>query len=221
MQIQSLKLYHFPGSRSARARWALHETHGDDFAVAPMKLLEGAQYAPEFLALNPNHAVPVLEITWADGEVQHLLESVAIVAWLADAFTASRLAPEAALTRDRADYLQMLQFGGATMDALLWQIRLHRDLLPEADADQRSIERATGKFAQEVEPQLVARLERSAYICGDVFTAADIVIGHNVFWARAYGLCRDAALRAYLSRLSARAAFRKAFDDLPRGTSGE
>ncbi|WP_439106124.1 glutathione S-transferase family protein [Congregibacter sp.] len=216
MKIQALKLFHFPGSRSARVRWALIETFGDDFELATMKLLEGEQYAQEFLAMNPNHAVPVLQITWSDGSVQHMLESTAMVEWLADAFPDKQLAPTAELSPQRADYLQMLQLGGNWMDSMLWQIRVHRDLLPESDSDKRTIDRAMEKIATEVEPQLHARLTAAEYICGDQFSAADIVMGHSINWARAYGMCQNDAFKAYASRLSARPAFQRAFDDVVR-----
>jgi glutathione S-transferase len=216
MKISALKLFHFPGSRSARVRWALQETYGENFELVTMKLLQGQQYASEFLAVNPNHAVPVLEITWEDGSVQNMLESTAMVEWLADAFPEKGLAPAPALSPGRADYLQMLQFGGNWMDAMLWQIRMHRDLLPESESDKRSVDRALDKFAGEVEPQLLSRLTRSDYICGDNFCAADIVVGHNVSWARMYGLCQDPAYKGYLGRLAARPAFGRAFDDVGR-----
>lgn len=216
MKISALKLFHFPGSRSARVRWALQETYGENFELVTMKLLQGEQYASEFLAVNPNHAVPVLEITWEDGSVQNMLESTAMVEWLADAFPEKGLAPAPALSPGRADYLQMLQFGGNWMDAMLWQIRMHRDLLPESESDKRSVDRALDKFASEVEPQLLSRLTRSDYICGDNFCAADIVVGHNVSWSRMYGLCQDPAYKGYLGRLAARPAFGRAFDDVGR-----
>lgn len=216
MKIQALKLFHFPGSRSARVRWALLETYGDEFELATMKLLEGEQYAADFLEMNPNHAVPVLQITWGDGSVQNMLESTAMVEWLADAFPDKQLAPAPGLSHQRADYLQMLQLGGNWMDSMLWQLRMHRDLLPESDADQRTIDRAMEKIKTEVEPQLLSRLSVSEYICGDQFSAADIVIGHNVNWARTYGMCQDDVFRSYASRLSARPAFGQAFDDVVR-----
>ena len=67
MNIQGIKLYHFPMSRSARVKWLLHELLDDDFDVEVMALYEGAQYQPDFLQRNPNHAVPMLEITQDDG----------------------------------------------------------------------------------------------------------------------------------------------------------
>jgi glutathione S-transferase len=214
MSITALKLYHFPGSRSARVRWALLETYGDGFTLHAMKLFEGEQYAPEFLAKNPNHAVPVLEITREDGSEQCMLESTAMVEWLADAFAEARIAPPPGPSRERADYLQMMYFGGSWMDAMLWEIRVQKNLLPKDQVDERSIARATQKFCSEVEPQLADRLTRGAYICGSDFTAADIVIGHNVAWARAYDLCQQDVFDAYISRLAERPAYRSAFDDV-------
>ncbi|MEM9758182.1 MAG: glutathione S-transferase family protein [Pseudomonadota bacterium] len=216
MNIEALKLYHFPGSRSARVRWALHETWGDDFSLETMQLLKGEQYVPEFLQKNPNHAVPVLAVSWEDGSTQHVLESTAIVEWLAESFADKNLAPSPGLSRERSDYLQMLHFGGSWMDSMLWQIRVHRDLLPKTEADPRVVERAMAKLADEVEPQLVTRLSASDYICGDRFSAADIVIGHNVGWARVYGLCKHEVLSNYRARLAARPAFQQAFADLAK-----
>ena len=213
MKIEKLKLYHFPVTRSARVKWALHETIGDDFETEVVNLMDGAQYSPDYVEMNPNHNVPMLEITWAGGEVSRMLESTAMVAFLADAFPEKQLAPSAHdLTPERADYLQMLHFGGTWMDMMLWQVRIHEHILGESQYDQRTIDRYREKFAKEVEPQLLARIEKGAFVCGD-FTAADCVIGHNVFWARAYGMAQDDRFAEYVGRLSKRTAFQKAFAD--------
>ena len=214
MKIEHLKLHHFPASRSARARWILHETVGDGFEVVKVGLYDGVQFSPDYLALNPNHNVPVLEITWDNGERQVMLESAAMVAWLTDAFPEKGLAPPAGAPNPaRADYEQMMHFGASTMDMMLWQVRIHEHILPDAGVDERTIERYRAKFTDEVEPQLLARLEKTEFICGDEFTAADCIIGHNVTWARGYGMCQDRVFRAYLSRLVRREAFKKAFSD--------
>ena len=213
MDIAALKLYHFPATRSARALWALHETVGEDFEVEPLDLYRGAQYREVYRRINPNHNVPLLEVRLADGSVHHMLESVAMVEWLVDAFPDKALAPPPGLSLARADYLQMLHFGGTWMDMMLWQIRVHEHILPSAQADPHTIERYRAKFGDEVEPQLAARLTRTAFICGEAFCGADIVIGHDVTWARGYGLCQDEVFRSYLSRLAKRPAFRKAFAD--------
>ncbi|MEM6544952.1 MAG: glutathione S-transferase family protein [Pseudomonadota bacterium] len=216
MEFKSLKLYHFPGSRSARVRWAMHETLGSEYVLETLQLLQGDQYAPEFLAINPNHSVPVLEIEWADGSTQHMLESTAIVEWLADCYSSKGLAPAPGASPERADYLQMLYFAGSWMDSMLWTLRMHQDLLPEEQVDQRTVERTIEKFTTEVEPQLLRRFEAHDYACGNTFSAVDIVVGHNVNWARRYGMCQHDRFRAYVSGLAARPAFKAAFDDLAK-----
>lgn len=214
MKIKRLKLYHFPASRSARVRWMLHEVVGDDFEVERVAVYDGALFTPEMLAINPNHGVPILEITWEDDRRQHMLESAAMVAFLADAYPALELAPVPQASPERADYLQMLHFGGSAVDMVLWQVRVHEHMLPEAERDPRTVARYRKKFVDEIEPQIARRLERGPYICGERFSAADCVVGHCVFWARGYGLCRDEVFRSYVSRLSKRPAFAAAFADV-------
>lgn len=211
--INALTLFHFPATRSARVRWMLHETVGDAFSVVSVDLYSGVQYRPDFTALNPNHAVPVLQIGWSDGSTQTMIESAAMVAFLADAHPDKELAPPPGATRERADYLQMLHFGSTWIDMMLWQIRIHEHVLPEAERDARTVARYRRKFETEIEPQLAQRLSSAPYICGERFTAADCVIGHDVTWARGYGLCRDPVFRDYVSRLSKRPAFAAAFAD--------
>ncbi len=213
MNIQHLRLHHYPASRSVRARWMLHEVVGSNFEVERVALYDGAQYSDAYLRLNPNHAVPVLEITWDDGTVQRVIESAAIVAFLADAYPAAGLAPPPGASPERADYLQMLHFGSTWMDMMLWQVRIHENVLSAEQRDDRTIARYRHKFEQEAEPQVAQRLEKTPFICGQSFTAADCIVGHSVFWARGYGMCRDDIFKNYVGRLAQRPAFAAAFAD--------
>jgi glutathione S-transferase len=214
MKITKFKLYHFPATRSARVKWMLHEVLGNDFEVEQVELFQGQQYQQDYLAKNPNHAVPVLELTLENGETQTMLESGAMVTLLADLFAEKKLAPDT-LSQPiaRADYLHMLYFGASWMDMMLWQIRMHRDVLPEEDRDLKTQKRYVAKFADEVEPQLIKRLTEHDYICGDHFSAADCIITHNVMWAKSYGLCTDDIYSNYLSKVTKRPAFMAAFAD--------
>lgn len=65
--FERLRLYHYPATRSARVKWVLHEAVGDAFETIPLDLYAGAQYAPGYDAIDPNHNVPLLEIDFADG----------------------------------------------------------------------------------------------------------------------------------------------------------
>jgi len=215
METPRFKLYHYPATRSARVKWMLHEVLDDDFELEIVPVYEGKQYEPEYLSKNPNHNVPTLEIRMPDGRSMHMIESGAMVAFLADAFPEKQFAPAPSpLSLERADYLQMLHFGASWMDMMLWQVRVHEHLLPKKQQDPRTIQRYREKFTNEAEPQLIQRFERHPFICGDAFTAADCVMGHTVIWARGYGLCRDEIFRSYISRLSKRPAFVKAFADV-------
>ena len=214
-QHKHYKLYHFPLTRSARALWALYETVNEESSIEieVVPLFSGGQYEEPYLTKNPNHHVPLLEVTLEDGSTQRMLESAAMVEWLVDAFPEQKLAPPPGPSWARADYLSMLHFGATWMDMMLWQIRIHEDVLPEEQKDERTVKRYRDKFTLEVEPQLLERLNKSDYICGDNFSGADIIVGHNVRWARAYRLCSDDRFRAYLSKVSKRPAFIKAFAD--------
>jgi len=212
-EIKSLKLYHYPASRSARVKWILHEVVGDAFETEHIDLYAGAQYSDAYRAKNPNHNVPLLEIEFSDGETMQMLESVAMVAFLADAYPAKQLAPPLGCSKARADYLKMLLLGGSPMDMMLWQIRIHEHVLPKVERDATTVVRYRRKLESEIEPQLAARLEAFPFICGEEFSAADCIIGHNVTWARGYGQCKDDIFRKYLSRLAKRPAFRAAFAD--------
>lgn len=214
MNFQRLKLYHFPATRSARVRWLLHELLDEDFDLEVVELYDGAQYSAEFLAKNPNHNVPALEITLENGERQMMLESGAMISLLADVFPDKGLAPRAnVFSPERADYLQMLHFGTSWMDMMLWQIRIHTHLLGD-ESDVRTIERYRTKFVDEVEPQLINRLQQHDYICGDSFCAVDCVMGQNVQWAKAYQLCKDPVFTDYIKRLAQRPAFVQAYSDM-------
>jgi len=216
MKIKSLKLSHFPATRSARVLWTAYEVADCPIEVETIELFKGQQYSREYLSRNPNHAVPLLSVTWDDGQVQTIFESGAMVMFLADAFPKAGLAPKPGASPDRADYLQMIQFGATHMDAMLWQVRLHEHMLPADQRDERTVARYRGKLRDEIEPQLIARLITHPFICGEGFGAADCVMGHCVTWALGYGLCQDDVFSDYVARLSTRPAFQKAFADAKR-----
>lgn len=215
MGVKRFKLYHYPATRSTRVKWLLHEMFGDDFDVERVSLYEGKQYAPEYLTMNPNHNVPMLELQMEDGSVTRMLESGAMLAMLADAYPEKGLAPPPSeATPERALYLHMLHFATSWMDMMLWQVRCQTHLIHESERDARTLERYRKKLTREVEPQLQRRLSEGAYIAGDRFTAADCAMGQNVMWARAYGLCDSDEVKQYVGRLRERPAFQAAYADV-------
>ena len=184
---------------------------GEDFEIRRVALRQGEQFTPEFLKKNPNHGVPVLDVTYEDGRQQTITESLAILTWLAD--QSDNFAPSPENLSERADYLQIMVLGGSWMDQMLWNIRLHETLLPKAARNEAFAQFNRDKIENEIAPQLSARLEQQDYICGDSFTAADCMTAHNINWAGAYGLCRTDVFKSYMSRMKVRPAFQLAFAD--------
>jgi glutathione S-transferase len=210
-----VKLYHHPGTRSARVAWLLHELGSlVDVEIVRLDLYRAEQYLDGFRATFPLHAVPAVEITLPHQQAVRMTESGAIVVALADAFPSSNLSPPAsAFSEQRADFLTIIHACGASFDMMLWQVRIHEHVLDPDQRDQQTIDRYRRKFSSEVLPMLAARLSQAEYICGEHFSAADCMIGHLILWARSYGLADDPALRKYLSRISKRPAFAAAFGD--------
>ena len=155
-RISSFILYHYPLSRSARVKWLLHEMRGEGFETRRVALRQGEQFTSEFLAKNPNHAVPVLTVTYADGSEQIITESLAILLWLAE--QDDRFAPSPSDLQARAQYLKIMALGGSWMDQMLWNIRLHETLLPKAARNETFAAFNRDKIENEIAPQLSACL---------------------------------------------------------------
>ena len=74
-----MRLYYHPRSTCSRRVLITADHLGCPLELVPVDLFQGAQHAPEFASLNPNHKVPVL----VDGSFV-LWESYAIMQYLAD-----------------------------------------------------------------------------------------------------------------------------------------
>lgn len=220
---KDVTLFHFPATRSARVRWLLEEL-GMAHTVRTVDLFGGEGYSPEFLRLNPNHAVPVLQFQVSDtGERVTMLESAAMLLYIADAVHIltddehggpRKLAPLPGPSAERADYLQQVQFALGWIDLALWVIRTNEHLLPPELKAQSQADYYRAKFRVEMAPQLEARLQDREYICGNQFSAADIALGHTLFWAAGYGMLQEhPILQKYLRGLMKRPAFKRAFSD--------
>jgi glutathione S-transferase len=100
-----MRLYQHPMSANSRAAvmTALHLNVPVELIYVDLQRQE--QLKPEFLRLNPNHRVPVLE----DGDF-HLWESRAIMQYLADLTPGQTLYPVGA--RERADVNRWLFWSG-------------------------------------------------------------------------------------------------------------
>ncbi|MEE8626555.1 MULTISPECIES: glutathione S-transferase family protein [Methylobacterium] len=123
---------------------------------------------PDYVAMNPNSLVPVLE---EDGFV--LWESNAILRHLARGYTTHGFWPEdpraAALADQWLDW-QATRFTPATRDAFWQTVRT-----PADQRDQATIDRSVAA-SEECAAILDAHLMGRAYMVGERFTVADIAV---------------------------------------------
>jgi glutathione S-transferase len=191
-----LVLYTNPMSRGRIGRWMLEEV-GQPYSA---EILEFARMrSSEYLAINPMGKVPALR----HGRTI-VTEAAAICAYLADAFPEAGLAPSPG-SQLRGPYYRWLFFAAGPIEAANTDKALGVTIRPEH-------ERMVGYGAPE---QMLAaledRLERSEYIAGDRFTAADVYVGSHVGWGMAFGtIDKRPAFERYWRLLGARPAAQRA-----------
>lgn len=200
-----MKLHYARFTRAARPRWMLEEL-GLPYELLRLDLSKGDQRSPTHLAFHPHGKVPALEV---DGLV--MIESAAMVHWLADRHPEAGLAP-AAGTVERALYEQWMFYAMASAEPPIEQYFAHTRRLPEDKRDPRLAEDAKGKVRQ-VADVVTRALAGREHLLG-AFSAADIVLGSVMIWARSMKLLEEfPVVLAWCDRLQARPAFKRAHAD--------
>jgi glutathione S-transferase len=200
-----ITVYHLSRSRSERIVWLMEELGLEYKLEVFQREPNGAAPAP-MKALHALGKAPVIR----DGDLV-LAESGAIVDYLVHRHGAGRLAvPPGA--PEFAGYLYWLHFAeGSLMSLMLIALVLSR--VPEANASPvkaRILERMRQMLAF-----VDASLERHRYFAGEEFTAADVMMAFPFTTMRhflEYDLSPYANIAAYLERIEARPAYRKAMD---------
>ena len=202
-----MTLYHYPQSRSFRPRWLLEEL-GVPYQVVRVDLPAGEHKRPEYLKINPNGAVPAL----VDGELV-LFESAAICQYLADKVPEKRLVP-ALGTPARGLYYQWMHYAMASLEPPILDIFMHTVRRPESERIPAVAEEARPLFATRLDV-LERALAGRSFILGEEFSAADVMLGSLLGWARAMRILGDERpnVAAYVTRLTQRPAFRRASAD--------
>jgi maleylacetoacetate isomerase len=177
-----MRLYtYFRSSAAYRTRIALN-LKGLDYEALPVNLRApvSAQRSSEYLALNPEGLVPMLEV---DGQV--IRQSLAIIEYLEEAHPSPPLLPRTALERAR---VRALTFAIACDIHPLNNLRVLnylRSPLGHADAEVNAwyahwIARGFGALEQEVAH--TSADER--HMCGDTVTLADVCMVPQMYNAR-------------------------------------
>lgn len=169
-----LKLHGIAASRAARGLWLLKEM-GVPFEHVSQTYKGGATHTPEFLKLNPNGHVPVLE---DDGIV--VWESMAINLYLARKI-GGPLAP--ASLSEEAEVLRWTFWAVTECEKDALTVLMHRVGMPAEQRDESLAARAEKALVKPwgvLEGQLAGR----SYIAANRFTVADVNVASVLGWAQ-------------------------------------
>ncbi len=179
---------------------------GIDLEEKTLDFTKGEHKNPEYLALNPNGAVPTL----VDGDFA-LTESRAIMQYLASKKPESGLLPRD--EKARADVVRW-QFWDAShfspqLGTLAFE-KLVKAMMGMGEPDQRKIEDALTNFRR-FGAVLNKRLEGKKYIVGDALTIADLTMASSLMYAKQTDapLGEFANVQSWFSRISDMDAWKK------------
>jgi len=195
--MADLTLYHASPSRSSVVLWMLEEL-GQPYDIKLLKLSEGDNLKPEYLAVNPMGKVPAL-----DHRGTVITEASAICAYLADEFPQAKLNIPVGTPR-RGVYLKWLFFGPSCIEPAM----IDRAAPRKEEARRAMLGYGTFDTTMDV----VARaVEKGPWLMGEQFTAADVVIGANIRYGMMFKLVPERPeFTAYAARIAARPAAQRA-----------
>lgn len=166
-----MKLYANPAATTSRAVLAFCEHESLDVDIVIVDLMNGEHHAPEFVALNPNRLIPVLD---DDGFV--LTEASAILRYLAEK-TESDLYPSS--LRDRARVNELIAWFEANFYKDFGFQFVYPQLFPHHSRGTDEANRATIEFGRVQARARLAVLDGHylaggrTHLCCDRLTIAD------------------------------------------------
>jgi glutathione S-transferase len=198
-----MKLHYAPGACSLGIHVLLEEI-GKPYETATVNLREGAQYKPDFTAINPKSKVPTLERD--DGSA--LTEFPAIAFWLAGTNPDAGLLPSD--VDGQARVLEALDYVVGTLHAQGFGRLFRPSGFAPSAADEDAV-KARGKEILEKGFALIdAKLAGKDYIAG-AFSVADAALFYVEFWAVGrFGMTLPPNCAAHYERMKARPAVARA-----------
>ncbi len=175
-----MKIYHFPYSPNSRRVLAVAFHLALDPELIKVDLGQGEQMHPEFLTLNPNHAIPVL----VEGDFV-LWESVAIMQYLANQVPSNTLWPvEPKAQADVSRWLcWSLAHWGPACGFFIFE-RLVKNMRQLGDPDPVELKKGEERMARYA-PVLNDYLKGREWLCGGTVTLADYTLGSYLELAEA------------------------------------
>ena len=201
-----LIVHHLGKSQSERIVWLCEELglpyELKHTARDPVTMLAPADYK----ALHPIGSAPVI----IDGDLV-LAESGAIVEYITGKYGNGRLTLPPSHP-NFADFLYWLHFANGTLQAHMGRLMILNRLKL---ADDNPILLATRARVDRAFDLVEARTQEAEYLAGKDFTTADIMMGFSLTTMRYFqphDLKRCPGIVAYLARIGARPAYRRAME---------
>jgi len=202
-----IKLHYYPGNASMTPHMVLEEL-GIPFELKYVDRTIGAHKAPDYLELNPNGLIPVLE----DGDLV-LYETAAILLHLADTHPEAGLAP-AVGTAERAQFYKWLAWMTNTVQASLMLYFYPERWVDEGNASgaaqvKAHAESKVGGLLDQMDAQLAGH--GGDWFLGERFSVLDPFALMLCRWTRGFGRPARSLpnLGPYLQRVLARAPVRR------------
>lgn len=197
-----ITLYGSMMSRAPRCHWMLNEL-GLDFKVKPIAPMSPEQSTPEFLAVNPNGKVPVLD----DGGTK-IFESMAINLYLAMKY-GKGLWPNS--VEDQGRTLQWSHWVMSEMEPHLIAILIEKFFKPEGRTNEAKIKEANEAMKRPLKV-LDDHLKGKDYLLGNAFSVADVNVASVLSLAHLVGQDYKAFpnVQKWYERCLSRPAFAKA-----------
>jgi len=194
-----LRIHGSPRSRAIRTLWMVGEL-GLDYAHNDVAPRSPGTRTPEFLALNPNGRVPVIE---DDGFV--LAESMAINLYLARKH--GKLYPSGA--HNEALAWQWSFWETDRLDRQIVAYANHTMALPEAQRDPALAKAAWNEMVPALDVPDIA-LAKAPWLAGEDFTVADLNVASALYRGLFLDLGRWPAVTAWLHKCWDRPAAKRA-----------
>ena len=162
-----IKHYYWPTPNGHKTAIMLEEVELE-FELYPVDILNGEQFAPEFIKISPNNRIPaIIDTDGPEGKPYSVFESGAILLYLAE--KTGKLWPED--MKSRYDVMQWLMFQMGNVGPMFGQNGYFQGYCPE---DVPLARERYHNVTKQIYSVLDKRLGESAYLAGDFYSIADV-----------------------------------------------
>jgi glutathione S-transferase len=196
-----MKLYYAPGACSIGIHVLLEEL-GKPYEAQAVNLREGAQFRPDFTAVNPKSKVPTL--VRDDGVVMTEYPSIAF--WLARTNPFANLLPDDIDLQAKA--LELMDFAVATVHMQGFSRMFRATNFSPSGAEEDAVKARGREIAEKGFAVFDKALEGKDYAVG-AYSIADSAIFYVEFWSQRVGMTLPRNCAAHLERMLARPAVQR------------